>query len=393
MQTSERYLVMITEANNNKFYHMKPSGSQLIIEYGRIGSSVRHETYDISKFNSKYNEKIRKGYQDKTELYITNTTTSTTKPISDLAIRTFIDKLLKFSNDSVTNNYTVNAKNVTQAQIDQAQMIINNISKESKYSIDPVEINNLLIDLYHVLPRKMNNVNNYLIKSNDAKVLQNMLVREQDLLDSLASSMSVANAQQSQTTQDQNILDILGIEVNHCTDEQIEQIKNHMGQTKDRFSQAYVVNHKKQSELFESLQTTKKELLWHGTRNENVISILQKSLQIRPAGAIITGAMFGGNGIYFADKAIKSTGYTSTSGSYWARGTSSIGYLMVFEVAVGNQKHIYKHDSSCYKLNKKDLNAEGFDSVFAHGGVDLKNNEFIIYSTDQCKIKYIIEIK
>jgi poly [ADP-ribose] polymerase len=36
---------------------------------------------------------------------------------------------------------------------------------------------------------------------------------------------------------------------------------------------------------------------------------------IRPSGAVYTGSMFG-DGIYFADKAAKSIGYSSLSGSY-----------------------------------------------------------------------------
>ena len=56
------------------------------------------------------------------------------------------------------------------------------------------------------------------------------------------------------------------------------------------------------------------------------------------------------------------------------------------------QKHIYNHDSSCYNLNYNDLKKEGFDSVFAHGGADLRNNEFIVYNECQTTIKYIIEI-
>jgi poly [ADP-ribose] polymerase len=33
-----------------------------------------------------------------------------------------------------------------------------------------------------------------------------------------------------------------------------------------------------------------------------------------------------------------------------------------------------------------------YDSVFAHGGYDLRNNEFIIYSEPQCTIKYLVEV-
>ena len=70
---------------------------------------------------------------------------------------------------------------------------------------------------------------------------------------------------------------------------------------------------------------------------------------IRPSGAIHTGSMFG-DGIYFANKAQKSIGYSSLRGSYWTNGGSNKGYLALFDVHVGNQKHIKTHDSSCYKL-------------------------------------------
>ena len=371
---------------------MKPNGSTLLIEYGRVGSTVRTMSYSIGEFNSKYNEKIRKGYQDKTELFICHTQDSTMKQISDDKIRIFIDKLLKFSNDSVLNNYTVNVKNVTQAQIDESQTIINKISDLTKARFNFIDVNSLLIELYHVLPRKMKNVNDHLLKTADVELLRSMLVKEQDLLDSLQSSITVNANTTISTNSDDTILNVLGIEVEHCTDQQINEIKNHMGQVKDKFSQAYCVKHLKQHELFDSMPQLKKELLWHGTRNENVVSILQKSLMIRPSGAIITGAMFG-PGCYFANKAIKALGYTSTRGSYWARGNNDCGYLFVFEVIVGNQKHIYNHNSSCYKLNEDGIKAEGFDSVYAHGGADLKNDEFIIYDTKKCRIKYIVEVK
>jgi poly [ADP-ribose] polymerase len=85
-------------------------------------------------------------------------------------------------------------------------------------------------------------------------------------------------------------------------------------------------------------------------------------------------------------------GYSSLRGSYWTRGCEDKGYLALFDVSLGNQKHIYKHDSSCYKLNDKDLQKEGFDSVYAHGGADLRNDEFIVYNTNQCTISHLIEI-
>ena len=41
-----------------------------------------------------------------------------------------------------------------------------------------------------------------------------------------------------------------------------------------------------------------------------------------------------------------------------------------------------------YKVLKKD----GYDSVFAMGGADSSNNEFIVYKPEQCTITHLVEI-
>ena len=109
------------------------------------------------------------------------------------------------------------------------------------------------------------------------------------------------------------------------------------------------------------------------------------------AGAVHTGSMFG-DGIYGANKAQKSIGYTSLRGSYWASGSDNKAYLALFDFHVGNEKHIKNHTSDCYTLNKSRLEKEGFDSVYAHGGADLRNDEFIVYDAAQVTVKYLVEI-
>jgi poly [ADP-ribose] polymerase len=99
-----------------------------------------------------------------------------------------------------------------------------------------------------------------------------------------------------------------------------------------------------------------------------------------------------GDGIYFADKAQKSIGYTSLRGSYWAHGGDNKAFLALFDVHLGKQKEILHHNSSCYSLSKKVLDKEGFDSVFAKGGADLRNNEYIVYDSAQCTVSHLIEI-
>jgi poly [ADP-ribose] polymerase len=67
---------------------------------------------------------------------------------------------------------------------------------------------------------------------------------------------------------------------------------------------------------------------------------MQTGLLIRPSGAVHTGSMFG-DGIYFADKAQKSIGYSSLSGSHWTKGNENRAFLALFDVHVGNQKETY----------------------------------------------------
>lgn len=52
-------------------------------------------------------------------------------------------------------------------------------------------------------------------------------------------------------------------------------------------------------------------LLWHGTTRQNLVSILQNSLQLPVAAT--NGHMFG-PGIYFADRMSKSARYTDKAG-------------------------------------------------------------------------------
>lgn len=55
-------LIMVTEYNSNKFYRMTDTGDGLFkVEYGRVGVTSIDESYPISRWDSKYKEKIKKG--------------------------------------------------------------------------------------------------------------------------------------------------------------------------------------------------------------------------------------------------------------------------------------------------------------------------------------------
>ena len=75
----------------------------------------------------------------------------------------------------------------------------------------------------------------------------------------------------------------------------------------------------------------KEKFYYHGSKNCNWGSIIINSLSLHP-NAAITGKMLG-NGIYFAPSAMKSWGYISAYGSYWAHGNSSTGIMGIYKVA------------------------------------------------------------
>ena len=64
-----KHLVCVTGQNNNKYYDMreKPDGT-FDATYGRIGATATTINYPMSKWDSTLNSKLRKGYEDMTEL-------------------------------------------------------------------------------------------------------------------------------------------------------------------------------------------------------------------------------------------------------------------------------------------------------------------------------------
>jgi poly [ADP-ribose] polymerase len=236
----------------------------------------------------------------------------------------------------------------------------------------------------------MKRVQENLLSCFDTTKIKEIVKNEQELLDTMATQV-----QQNVNSDDKNILEIAGLEMKPVTKTEEKIILKKLGNNKGQYVRAFRVVNKKTQEKFDKClnESDNKEtdLLWHGSRTENWWSILSTGLMIRPSGAVYTGSMFG-DALYFATKAQKSIGYTSLSSSYWAKGNDSKAYLALFEVNTGKQKHIYEHDSTCYSLCYDKIKKQGYDSVFAHAGKSLKNDEIMAYRSEQCTVKYIVEI-
>ena len=418
-------LIMITPGNNNKYYNMpENSNGTFTAEWGRVDVTSSTQDYPMSKWDRKYNEKIKKGYEDKTDLYLeTETTDSTTSsfPSGKLAFNEppdvvqFVMQLMAYADDSIKQNYTVTVSKVTQVQLDEVQKYLDELVAYT--AVRPfvyAKFNEILLNIYKTLPRRMSNVKDYLLSTRTkATDMNNLIAAEQDLLDTMAGQYKSAKQMQAKTPtksktkgqNDKTLEELFGIKIEPTNKTDDDLIKKMLGPNANQFVRAFKVTNLETEEVskkwYTKLKTnhgqhqawTDNKLFWHGSRNQNWFSIITTGLTIRPAKAVRTGAMFGSLGTYFANKAQKSIGYTSLSGSYWSHGNDNRAYMGIYEVFLGRTKHITKWSSDCTTLCKDKLNKQGYDSVFAEKGADLRNDEYITYDDAQTTIRYIVEIK
>lgn len=395
------YLVMVTPDNHNKYYRMTPHGDGFTVEFGRVGASFQTASYPLSQWNKKYNEKIKKGYVDQTRLVAdlivkTKNKSSEYVPIGNKPVAEIVERLQMMAKKAIQDNYTISSNQVTQAMVDEAQSIL--IQLMGDLSVEA--FNKTLIVLFSTIPRKMRKVVDYLASSSDdfSKIIQT----EQDLLDVMRGQVIQHTVDKSPSTEDTvyqtTILEAFGLQFSPITYEEEIKIKSCLGSCADKYHQAWKVENNKTQQKFNDFMKAEgnipTKLLWHGSRNENWWSIVNSGLVLKPTNAVITGKMFG-HGIYFATKARKSLGYTSISGSYWAKGSSNSAFMALYNVAYGKPYDAYSFDSQFYNLNYERLQgfSKGAHCLHAHEGQMLRNDEIIVYKEDQTTIQYLVELK
>lgn len=393
------YLVKVEpNANNNKFYRMIKGESDFSVEFGRVGNTgFQTASYSNSMWDRKYNEKIKKGYVDQTRLVAekveVNKSEIQYKEISDLNIRKIVNRLQQMAKDAIKENYTISSDKVTQLMIDEAELLISELLKVA----DIQKFNTILLELFRTIPRKMKSVESNLLT--EVSKIPEIIQHEQDLLDVMKGQVAIKEIESKtdSTVSDKTILDIMGIEVKPITHDEENLIKKTLGSSANKYLNGWrVINLKTQAKFDKFISDSNiqnKKLLWHGSRNENWWSIIRTGLLLKP-NAIITGKMFG-HGIYFAPKAEKSIGYTSLSGSYWAKGGSKSAFMAIFDTAYGTPYDTYDFNSKYYDYNYSKLQAQQSNANCLHAHADkgmLRNDEIIYYKEDQVTIKYLVEI-
>lgn len=375
-------LVMVSDQNNNKYYRMVDNNDgNFTVYYGRVGGSEATETYPIYKWDTKYKEKIKKGYRDVSDLKIESQQGEYS--FKGKGVEHFFRTFSKYTKDSVRGNYTIAVGSVTKAMLDEAQGILNHLIGLS----DVEKFNKHLLELYTVLPRRMSNVKDYLVR--DDKGLDKLIAKEQDILDSLSSSVVTNVVESGQVFEDS-----FGIEMEEVDCPQ--SIKDLVTKTKSYGAdiyKVYKITHNTGQDKFntwlEQQDNKNVELLFHGTRNPNVFSILKSGLLIRPTNAVSIAGDAYGSGIYHSAHFQKSLGYT---------GYDSDKIFFMQSVHMGNP-YIYNgwyrdgKDISRNEMNYPSLKKKGYDSLFVRAGDGLQNSEYIVYNSQQTVTSYILWCK
>lgn len=388
----ECYLTCVNpESNNYKFYHMKPTAAGIDVSYGRIGADAGDRfgekqistPYPSHLYWVRYYEKLSKGYKDQSDVYLVPKAKYVSK-------KPKADTLPETVSQHLYNQLRAYAKRLVQTSLVNHQITKNQISQSKKcfYQMGQRKtvkgFNAQLMRLLAISPRKCRDVRDLLARSKDD--FKNIVEREEQLI----QAMEVLVGRISTAKNYEDGFSLAGIKVFRATDKQVEEVNRHLSSSlQARVKNVYRVIDEKKKSAFEQYihqnGVKKIKCFWHGSKNENWLSIILNGLKLNP-NAVITGKMFG-KGIYFAPSSEKSWGYTSYHGTRWARGTQDTAFMGLYATAYGTPYDV--NTAGCY--DQAFLNAKHKNCVHAHAGPQLYNDEIVFYSEDAMLLNYIVE--
>lgn len=140
--------------------------------------------------------------------------------------------------------------------------------------------------------------------------------------------------------------------------------------------------------------------LWHGTTAGNVLSILRTGLICPPstAGAYnTTGRMFG-DGVYFSDQSTKSLNYAIGRAPGQRHTGPTHPMMFLADVVMGRECRSDAAVSGSALVTRSRTGADEkgrrFDSLFVRGGhCGVRNNEMVVWNTDQIRLTHLCEFR
>lgn len=369
--------------------------------FGKVGRSF---------FEKKIREKERKGYEHAKVILegVPNNKVIDTRSLADIAVKqikhsnnlveALIKRLANSNVHKITNSTSISFNNgvfqtplgvVTQEGIDEARQKLSWFFSKVKKRFGTNGVDdeyNQMIDKYlKIIPRPKGGGLYY----EDIFSDEDSIKKESDMIDALENSLSIiAIPKDTDDSEEEHVFDLsMDIESDSKVRDKIATWYDTSNKAMHNYrnvkvKEIYTVDLEKYNSNFRS-DLKNIVSVWHGSGQSNILSILKSGLFTSPPStAAIAGKLFL-NGVYGSETSSKSLGYSL---GRWGQSSGDSGWLMVCEFAMGNPYY-----PTSYGIKSI---PSGYDSCWAlPKNTGLHNDELIVYSSDQIRIKHLIEVK
>ncbi len=407
--------VEVDENSNKVWKGQVLAGGLFIAEWGRVGSKLQSKTYQFgsislaqSKFARTKRQKLRKGYTEAQIINKSGKTQVNVKPENldviaaqqidhgkDARAKQLIRYLVEVNIHEITSQTSIiyNAKTgdfstplglITSNAIAEAK---NYLLQIANYQNQDNNLTKSIINNYlRLIPQKLDSKIDYKIFYSPKEIQH-----QYEILNALTAAIEINHNSNNKNVFECSIKRVPGSTfAGRQIFRKIRQIyestinKNHLA-AKYKLRRLYEINIPSMTKAFDkkAAEIGNVKLHWHGTKASNLLSILKNGLVIPPADAVqCTGRMFG-NGIYGSEQSTKALNYAT---NYWNNSGDNDQrvFMLLCDFALGREYHP--------KSRSGGFPAKGYDSTYIKAGtMSVINQESIVYTTEQVKIKYLCE--
>jgi poly [ADP-ribose] polymerase len=447
----EKMLILVSSAvNSNKFYHVTLSEDDVVTKrWGRVGTdgTISRETTGEKGFDRTVAAKEKKGYRetevitvedepqhsDNTELSkIAKTALVGKNAVKNAVLEELIDTLVRLNNHDIleTSGGLIKVNNsglittplglIKPSSIASAKDILKDLEKTP---VNSSSFTSMLEDYLSLIPQKVpyrrgwekdffNSNNTFAYQMDFLKQLADSLALQEDRK-KVAEEAAKDGPIESEDDIAAKYEKLFKLKIGLLEDERefgrIEKLYN--GGKSSNHSSSYfklkriytLQDEEGELEYSEAKKILGNErALWHGTRANNVLSILRSKLFVAPltgSGIQIQGRLFG-SGLYFGNAEIskglngrdnygasKSLNYSA--GGVWDHGPrDNRCFMFLANGVLGKEYH-----PKTYGLSGDTIQRSGkYDSIYAHArDTGLRNDEIIIWNTKQINLRYLCE--
>ena len=302
---------------------------------------------------------------------------------------------------------------LTLSHLEKAKKVLEKINKNVKPDITkiPKKMTDLNNEYLSLIPRSFGNK----ISKDQMIITGDKVLSEFDLLNQMEAAIKITDikAQEDEAKEKVSVGFEMKLASKEVTSEIIAQVQKSRVDSRGRskhsnldhykVKRVFEIHNKKERINFEAeakrLKEYKKENkirkvnkldyqevdLFHGSRNSNILSILMNGIYIPPSNAAhVTSRMYG-SGVYGADVVTKSLNYSRGGWGSGVRNRNRSIFCFIMRFALGK---VHETGSAL-----KTGTPAGFNSIFAKGGYDLQNNEYIVPKASQTTMSYLIEFE